>query len=95
MKLLKKIARRILEDEIDFNNRLIERLKGYARPHIPELEPYAGDQSYNIQFRLDVIGCAHIPKGEYSVNSNLVFRDGSWVEVEGQDTTILICNNGD
>lgn len=68
---LKGIARKILSDEIDSKDRLISRLVSYAYPHAPELVEDGTDQSYNLQYRLDV-GKGFIPEGTFDIENTII-----------------------
>ena len=82
MKLLKQLARRILKDELEADSELIERLRGYARPHIPKLEPDGTDQTYNLQYKIDVDCFAHFPSG--NIRTNNVVTLGSLSRTKGE-----------
>ena len=81
-KLIKRVARRVLKAELDSTDRLIERLRNYARPHIPELIDDGSDQSYNLQFQLDVNNKVYIPQGIYNLNTKVSFEASAIIEGE-------------
>lgn len=62
--LIKRFARWVLSKELKWDAELIERLRGYGRPHIPELKSDGTDQSDTLQMMLDINCGAYIPEGE-------------------------------
>ncbi len=76
IKILKKLARIILKEEIKQDKELIKRLIGYSVKHVPELKDDGTDQAYNLQYRIDV-GHGFIPPGEYSIESHIIIGDES------------------
>lgn len=68
---IKKIARIVLSEEIAERERLIKRLQSYAYPYAPDLVDDGTDQTYNLQYRLDV-GIGFIPVGNFKIKSTII-----------------------
>ena len=89
MKLLKKIARRIMRDEIAANERHIDRLEKFAKQHLPEIVADGTDQAKNIQAHLDVLGAAKIPAGNVHSGHALFLGEGDKVYGDGMNKTVI------
>ena len=68
-RLIKRLARYILREDLKYHQELIERLKSYALLHLPEILPDGTDQTYNIQYNVDVVNSIYLKAGTYEFNN--------------------------